>query len=150
VVANILDTMKDEMGKEHEDELSPIESPEQGIRKIANNLLMDAVGIVSNSMKFADLDPVAEAENGNWEPPESWVKELGLEEAKRAHRLAKYAMMPSKDVPEGLKMAHKTLLGAMKVILDAGDSTGKLGVSLVSMPPIDDNYQIIEVEEDER
>jgi hypothetical protein len=81
---------------------------------LRDELLQESLGVIRDSMRFRDIDPEAFPEREN--DPAFWNMEdaLGPEDAKRAYRVAKYALATAADAPIGLKLATNIAVGIMK------------------------------------
>lgn len=79
-----------------------------------DELLAESLGVIRDSMRFRDIDlenfPERDKDPAFW----SMQDELGPEDAKRAYRVAKYALATAADAPIGLKLATNIAVGIMK------------------------------------
>jgi hypothetical protein len=77
-----------------------------------DELLAESLGVIRDSMRFRDIDP----ELNRDDDPAFWgmQDELGPDDAKRAYRVAKYALATAADAPIGLKLATNIAVGIMK------------------------------------
>lgn len=79
-----------------------------------DELLAESLGVIRDAMRFRDIDLEKFPEREN--DPAFWTMEdeLGPEDAKRAYRVAKYALATAADAPIGLKLATNIAVGIMK------------------------------------
>jgi hypothetical protein len=120
-------------------ELTPQELAHRRIKAIEDEVLEDALRVVSSSQKFAEVTTLAK-------PPQSWVERWGEEEANLRFRIAQMANVPEKDAPIGMKIAAKTAVGIIKA-----RETGKMGpltlnLQMVAMTAPPKTYDEVEVE----
>lgn len=83
---------------------------------------------VEAAASFGDLDP----ENPDVIPPE-WIAEHGQKEAKRRHRIARYALLNSKEVPFGMKMSQGTFEHILKIKAAEKGGDRTLNVQMVTL-----------------
>lgn len=92
-------------------------------RKMEDELLEESASIVRDALYFGDVEFEVDSE-GNPIPPDElldkWTEELGGGRkgralAKKRLRLAKYALMPNKEAPYGLKLAQAVMNGIQRV-----------------------------------
>jgi hypothetical protein len=79
---------------------------------LRSELLAESLGVIRDAMRFRDIDPKLEQKDD----PAFWTMEdeLGPDDAKRAYRVAKYALATAADAPIGLKLATNIAVGIMK------------------------------------
>jgi hypothetical protein len=78
------------------------------MRAAEDRLLDESLAIVDGVLQFADVEP------GQEEPDEELVMRLGLERARKAHRLARVGWAAKKDAPVGIAVAQSVMLGIIK------------------------------------
>jgi hypothetical protein len=109
-------------------DLAPSVSGTDGLKLLRSRLLEGSMKVMDAVMAAADIDPEQK------EPPEQWVNEYGRQEAERRFRVARYGLLPMKEVPSFIPLTQKTLLA-----LTAQDAKGPqethntLNVALVSL-----------------
>lgn len=85
------------------------ESISNGLARIEDDLLDKSAKIVDAVQAFAEIDPSDE------HPPAEWVEKYGKKAAIERHRLARAGWMSTKEAPIGIKVAHDTMMGIMRV-----------------------------------
>lgn len=103
------------------------------IQALEDRLFGEAMEIVSDINRFREIDPSAE------EPPESWVREVGLRKAQMRLRVAKAAWMSARDAPVALKTVTQLAVGILKVksaerTAGSGKTFNAVVVNLVNEP----------------
>lgn len=80
------------------------------LRSLEDELLNESLQIVSDAMKFRDIEPGAEGY------PDEWTRGTGLahDEAVKRLRVAKLAHLPPKDAPVAFVLAQRTAVGIIK------------------------------------
>lgn len=117
------------------------------LREIADGLFEANLRIMGDAASFRDIDPTRA------EPPEEWVRELGLPEAAKRHRIAMASWMPSKDAPVGLANARAIVVGMMKSKAMENASPRTINVVAVQMTEpqlrraLGDEFPVLDVED---
>ncbi len=94
-----------------------------------DELLAESLGVIRDSMRFRDIDPELKRDDD----PAFWgmQDELGPDDAKRAYRVAQYALATAADAPIGLKLATNIAVGIMKANAAEKGAAPTLNVSRV-------------------
>lgn len=103
------------------------------LASLSDELLQRHMKIAADMGRFADLDP------GVKEPPSEWVEEMGEEEAWKAFRVAKYALLPSRECPAGLKQSNAITLGIMRARAMEKAGSKALNIAVVTMTRPEDS-----------
>lgn len=118
---------------------------ENQLRRLEAEVQMQALSMVADTLKFADIDP----ERPN-EVPEDWKEELkGDPEAlKRRQRVAKSGWMNAKEAPVALSIAKSVAMGISKArgLENSGDKV--LNVSIVQLPVAPGSYPVIDIDDE--
>jgi hypothetical protein len=147
-MTSLRETLEDDDVFESPEERAPmpvvIKTPKQTqlerIRAIEDSIYQQSASVVFGALRFADLTPESE------EPPQSWVDELGKEEAWRQFRSARYATMPGKDAPEGIKVASTVFAAITKARAAEKGGPRNLNVAFVQMSAPLPQFPVVEVE----
>lgn len=101
------------------------------LRAIEDQLLQDSIAIVSDTMRFPQIDPNDATVN-----PE-WIKELGYEKATERDRVARYGLMSAKEAPVGIKVAQAISSSIIKArsVEKAGPRSLNIAVVQMTAPP---------------
>lgn len=115
------------------------QKPENRLQRLEDSILERSLNTVSAALYWEDI------QQGDTEPPQSWVEELGEEGAKRRFTVAKAAWESAKTAPVGLGMARATAMGITKVRALSKVQTPTLNINFVNFqaPPA---LEIIDVE----
>ena len=133
---------------EDEGELVPLEctvvdsderDPLALMREVRQELMVESMDVLANTMKFSEVDPDQE------EPPDEWVQQLGLVRAKRALTIAKSAYKSSKDAPIALRLAADVFLGLTKAEALEKSGSKQLNVQVVQVATKSVDYPAMEV-----
>lgn len=116
-------------------------------RELQNEVFHEALQVLDGALRFADLED-SELEDGS-EPPNEWIKEMGLKRARRAHRLAKAANLPEKLAPAGIKVATNVMLGCLRAQAAEKSTSNTLNVAFVNMSIAEKKLPELEVEGEE-
>jgi len=73
--------------------------------ELEDEVFVEASGIVSAALAFHEVSPEQR------DPPPEWVQQLGEEAARRKLQLAKLMWMKRADMPGGVELASKLLVG---------------------------------------
>lgn len=127
----------------------------ESIRAAEDKLLHQCLGIVESSLDFASLGFDEAGILDETQLPAAWTF-LSDEDKARKIRLAKYACLPTKDVPHGVKMAHEMLIGIIKARATENSGTKVLNLEVSTFPApspvtqdpdaIDADYEVIDIE----
>jgi hypothetical protein len=111
----ISDKNTDLLVAQQRDELAKLRNtiPVELIRAAEDKLLVSCLEIVESSLDFASLGFNADGEVDEKHLPFEWGL-LTPEQKARKIRLAKYACLPTQQIPHGVKLAHATLIGIIK------------------------------------
>lgn len=101
-----------------------IAKADRGLKGIEDRMFEQSAGIVEDMLSFRDIDPGAE------EPPESWVRALGSEEAWRRLRVAKASWLSAAKAPVALSLATKTAAAIMKARATLGQGPRELNLQV--------------------
>lgn len=118
------------------------------IKAAENELLSEAMAVISPYMKFAEIGFGEDGEVNSI--PFEW-EGLPEEEKQKKIRLAKAGWMPSADTPHGVKMAHATVIGIIKAKSSEQSGTKILNIESVTFPsPAQkgDDYEVVDIEND--
>jgi hypothetical protein len=111
---------------------------------IQDRIYEESLSVIDDGLKFADVD-ISDLEDGQ-PPPEKWVKELGLEKAKRRARVARYCLMPKKDAPIAISLAASTAAAIANARAKTNQGPKTLNVQVVQisqpLPPL----EVVEVD----
>lgn len=84
-----------------------------------------------------DVARFHEIEITDTEPPEEWIAEMGLEEAKRTFRIAKAAWFDAKSAPIALKVSAQVVTAMMKAkAMEKGGRELNIGTLVLLTPPV--------------
>jgi hypothetical protein len=75
------------------------------IEQLENEVFERAVGVVNAALAFVEVTPEQE------EPPETWIAEFGLEQARQRLKIAKMGYLPASVAPNGFKLALQAQTG---------------------------------------
>ena len=125
------------------------------LRVAEDKLLHQCLGIVESSLDFASLGFDDAGQVDETQLPAAWTF-LSDEEKARKIRLAKYACLPTKDVPHGVKMAHEMLIGIIRARAQENSGTKVLNLEVSTFPApapvtqdpdaIDADFEVIDIE----
>lgn len=99
----------------------------EALQTIQDQILIKTGEIVSNGLSFAEIDPDAK------EPPEKWVKEMGLQKATEKFRTARYNLMSAKEAPVGTKLAAQIYVGIVRAKATEKGGAPRLNIEKVIM-----------------
>jgi hypothetical protein len=129
--------------------------PLETLRAAEDKLLVQCLDIVEGSLDFASLGFNANGELDEESLPFEWSL-LSPHEKARKIRLAKYACLPSKEVPHGVKMAFDGLIGIIKARATEKSGTKVLNLEVSTFPApaplnqqkdaIDADFEVIDVD----
>jgi hypothetical protein len=127
--------------------------PLDTIRAAEDKLLTQCLDIVEGSLDFAALGFTDTGTLDEESIPFAW-SQLTPDAKARKIRLAKYACLPSSDVPYGVKAAFEMAMGIIKARSQEKASTINFNLEVSSMPApaplhqasIDADYEVIDVE----
>lgn len=100
---------------------------QERLQRIKDDLLERSLNIVDASVRFAELDPDSE------EPPPSWIRQYGLEEARVRARIARTGWLPTKDAPSGVKTAAAVAIGIMRANAQEKAAPVAINIAVVKM-----------------
>jgi hypothetical protein len=123
--------------------LGDLDTEIERVKDLEDEICRDCLEIVGDVRFFAEIDP------DEREPPEAWVKELGLERAKRRHRVARASWMATKDAPVAISVAKSVMIGAMKVRALERAAPRSLNIAVI-MPVELPNFEVKDLEEENR
>jgi hypothetical protein len=125
------------------------------LRASEDKLLAQSIEIIESSLDFAALGFDSKGELDEGQLPAEWLF-LSPEAKARKIRLAKYACLPSADVPYGVKLAHATMIGIMKARATENSGTKVLNLEVSTFPApapltqskdsIDADFEVLDVE----
>lgn len=116
---------------------------EERLAELEDKIYAANLRIVDDMTYWADVDLQAEA------PKEEWVRELGVEGARRRHRVACAANMSLKDAPIGISAAKSIVssLAKARAVREAG--RGGLSLNVTAIFPTQVNvYEELVVKDD--
>lgn len=129
---------------------SIVESSSLAIASAKAKLFDENVKILETYMKFHELGFGEDGEVDESQIPFEW-EGLSREEKAKKIRLAKCGWMNSADTPNGIKVAHATVLGIIKATAVEQSGSKTLNIETVSFPQIsmEDNTKedVIDVED---
>ena len=107
-------------------------------------LLDESRAIMASGLAAAEINP-------EWDqPPEAWVKELGLQEAEKRFRLAKAAWLPGRDAPHLFAIASEFVKADAKVRAAQSQPGTKLAVAIqMVMPQQVQQYEAVDLDEED-
>lgn len=127
----------------------------ESLRAAEDKLLHQCLGIVESSLDFASLGFDESGQVDETQLPAAWAF-LSDEEKARKIRLAKYACLPTKDVPHGVKMANEMLIGIIRARAQENSGTKVLNLEVSTFPApspvtqdpdaIDADFEVIDIE----
>lgn len=121
------------------------EQHREELRGIEDELLRSSMGVVDSVLAFKDIDP---AEEG---VPEEWVKKYGRLEAMKRQKLARAGWMPQAELPAGINIAYKLMVGIVKARATENPRTQQLNITMVQMTAPPPQFPVIDVvPEDEK
>ena len=104
------------------------EKRERSIRSLESDLLEKSLAVAMDSMRAFEIAP--DQEN----PPEEWVKELGIKGAVERFRTAKMALMSKKEAPVALDVAKTVAMGIIRARSVEKVGPKVLNVQFVNLP----------------
>lgn len=129
--------------------------PLDTIRAAEDKLMVQCLDIVENSLDFAALGFDSKGNVDEDSLPLEWSL-LGPMEKARKIRLARYACLPSTDIPHGVKMAHQTLIGIIKARAQEKSGTKIFNMEVSQFPApaplatgketIDADFEVVDLE----
>ncbi len=129
--------------------------PLDTLRAAEDKLLAQCMETVEGLLDFAALGFDESGQVDESQLPLEWSF-LTTEQKARKIRLAKYACLPSADIPHGAKMAHTTLVGIIKARAQEKTGTKILNLEVSQFPApaplkpdkdaIDADYEVIDLE----
>jgi hypothetical protein len=123
-------------------------SREDKIREVEEELHQEAAATMRDTLRFADLTPEDLANQDPSFVPEWMVAQAGGDRALagRRFRIAKYALMSSKEAPVGLKLSKDLMVGMAKVRAKEKTPPKILNMVVVHMTGNLPKFEEIEVE----
>jgi hypothetical protein len=118
----------------------------QTLQAVEDQVLADAINVVSHALNFADM---GFDEEGKAVTPESWDALSVSEKAKRI-RLAQASWLPSSEAPYGLKLSFDAMIGIIKARAAKESGTRVLNIENATFPspsPLVQDLEILDVDE---
>lgn len=128
--------------------------PVEALRVAEDKLLTQCLDIMEGSLDFASLGFDSKGELDEGQLPAAWSS-LSLEQKARKIRLARYACLPSADVPFGVKAAFSTAIGIIKARAQEKSGTKIFNLEVSTFPApaplkqdnaIDTEFEVIDIE----
>lgn len=104
------------------------ERRERSIRSLESDLLEKSLTVAMDSMRAFEISPDQE------EPPEAWVKELGVKGAVERLRTAKMSLLSKKEAPVAIDVAKTVAMGIIRARSVEKTGPKVLNVQFVNLP----------------
>lgn len=127
--------------KKEETSITYQEMQQERLKTIEDNLYENSLAVVNGACEFAELD----IDNID-AVPQKWIDEMGLEKAKRRHRLAKVGWMRSSDAPVAINTATKIVVGIVRARATEKAGPRQLNLNMITMTIPPPEYGVIDVE----
>lgn len=111
------------------------------LENIESEVLLESFDVVSAMLRFAEVEP---DEQG---PSQAWIREFGMQRAKRMHRVAQLSHKNSKEAPIALSAAPKIMQGILSARKGRDERVTNFNVALVALGAPVFNYEVRMVEE---
>lgn len=98
---------------------------------IEDALYKSSLEVMGDMMRFREVTP------DQLDPPEHWVAEMGEQRAREALRVAQASWMNQKDVPAGIALTAKVMVGMANVRSKIPDRSSPVTVNVVQLPSLD-------------